>query len=318
MHERDQWKGCRNTKLKTSFSIILLIIIISGIAYHLATNRDLLDALWRISAIQVVLLIILRTVLIGSNGLYLKIFAAKFDVNLKAEEWIGLSFITTMGNQIMPLSGGTIARAVYLKQRYALPYTRFVTMLAANYLVTFWIVGIAGLFACLATNDLNHARLILSAFFLAVIVFITLVLIMPYTSLPDRNRITRAFNIALEGWFLIKADRRLLVLVASVALLSILLNGVSFWIAYQSIHMRISVQAAMLVSLLPFFLSLVNVTPGNLGVQEAMIGLLSGFIGRGLGEGLLVALLIRAATLIPAFIAGPICSYALSRNHIHQ
>ncbi len=306
------------TRLKTSFSISLLIIIISGIAYYLATNRELLDALWKISAVHVVFLILLRVLTIGSNGLYLKIFAEKFDVDLKTAEWIGLSFITTMGNQIMPLSGGTIARAVYLKHHYALPYATFLTMLAANYLITFWIVGVIGLFVCLASYDLNHARLILSAFFFVVTVIITLLLILPYSSPPAKNRIMRTFNNAIEGWFLIKADRRLLVLVASVALICILLNGVSFWVAYLSIHIIISAQIAVLVSLLPYFLILISVTPGNLGIQETMICLLSGFIGRGLGEGLLVALLIRAATLIPAFIVGPICSYALSRSHGHQ
>jgi len=59
---------------------------------------------------------------------------------------------------------------------------------------------------------------------------------------------------------------------------------------------------------------LIYITPGNLGVQEIIISITSGFLGTGLGKGLLVALLIRATTLIPVFSLGMIYSILLAND----
>lgn len=291
-------------------------------------NRNLFDPLWEISLTQLTVLIILRTVTIGMSGFYLKLFASKFDIHLRSKEWLGLSFITTMGNQIMPLSGGMVARAVYLKHCHSLSYTEFATLLTATYLITYWIVSLVGLLTCFSLGNFGVVHWTLSAFFLAVIVVILLVVTMSsyfitngnriINRMAQGNRITDIIRIALRGWLIIKRDRRLLALITAITFMSVFLNGLSFWVAYQAIHINIPPQIALLISILPFFLLLINITPGNLGIQEIMISLLSGFVGRGLGEGMLVALLIRATTLIPALILGTIYSFILSLNLINR
>jgi hypothetical protein len=103
-------------------------------------------------------------------------------------------------------------------------------------------------------------------------------------------------------------------MVSLVAVAGLLLNGFSFWLAYHSIDFKVHPAAIILVSLLPFFLVLFYITPGNFGIQEIAISLTSGFVGTGVGKGLLVALLVRATTILPVFILGPIFLYVLARN----
>jgi hypothetical protein len=62
------------------------------------------------------------------------------------------------------------------------------------------------------------------------------------------------------------------------------------------------------------FSLLVRITPGNLGIQEAVVSLSSGLLGIGTGQGLLVSLLIRVATMIPTFTLGPVFSFLLTRK----
>jgi len=85
-------------------------------------------------------------------------------------------------------------------------------------------------------------------------------------------------------------------------------------LAYHSIDFEAPPAAIILVSLLPFFLVMFYITPGNFGIQEIAISLTSGFVGTGVGKGLLVALLVRATTILPVFVLGPIFLYLLARN----
>jgi uncharacterized membrane protein YbhN (UPF0104 family) len=302
------------TNLRSVFSIFLLLASCLGIIIYLATHIELLKSLRNILIAQAILLIILRTLFTGVNGLYLKIFTTKFHVQLSVKEWFGLPFITYMGNQITPLSGGMIARAIYLKHRHSLSYTRFATLLAANYLVIFWVAGLVGMLACFSLGSLHSTQWLLATFFATVVVLISVIISLPSFSLHGRNRIVRIMNASLEGWSVVKSDRNLLVSASFITLISIVLNSASFWLAYHSINISLSPQAAVLISLLPSFFIVMNITPGNLGIQEAVISITSGLVGGGIGEGLLVALLIRASTLLPAFTFGPIFSIVLIRS----
>jgi len=59
---------------------------------------------------------------------------------------------------------------------------------------------------------------------------------------------------------------------------------------------------------------LLNITPANLGVHEGMVSLASSALKVGGGEGLIVALIIRAVTMILVFTFGPLFMYILSRR----
>jgi len=69
-----------------------------------------------------------------------------------------------------------------------------------------------------------------------------------------------------------------------------------------------------MISLIAVFSLLVNITPANLGVQEAVVSIASGGLGQGVGEGLVVVLLIRAATMLLIFTLGPIFVLALGHR----
>jgi hypothetical protein len=59
---------------------------------------------------------------------------------------------------------------------------------------------------------------------------------------------------------------------------------------------------------------LINITPGNLGVQEAVTSLAAAILGAGADMGLIAALIVRAVAILAAFILGPIFTYLLSKE----
>jgi uncharacterized membrane protein YbhN (UPF0104 family) len=299
---------------KSIISVSILLLTCCGIVYYLSLHWELLNSLWNISLTQVVILIILRTLYTSTYGLFLKISIAKLQIRLKPREWFGLPFITTMGNQLTPFAGGVIMRAMYLKHRHSLSYTQFATLLFANHLITFWVAGCIGMLTCVFSPHLGRARWILIIFFSIMVVVIAIIVSLPPHSLSGQNRVIKTINNFFEGWAILKEDKTLLIQITFIVFIGVMLNGLSFGVAFYAIDLNALPQTVLLVSLLPFFLILIYITPGNLGVQEIIISITSGFVGTGLGKGLLVALLIRATTLIPVFSLGMIYSLLLAND----
>jgi uncharacterized membrane protein YbhN (UPF0104 family) len=303
-------------KIKTGqvLSIFIFLTVACIIGLYLKSNNELLRPILNISLVNALLLIALTVMLTGTNGFFLKAFAAKFGIGLCLSEWFGLAMITTMGNHLTPFPGGMIARATYLKHRHAFPYTKFITLITANYLVIFWVVGMAGALTMIIFYNSNRFFWQVTLFFVSLIIAISGLVILRTVNLRGNSRLVELINAALDGWNLIKNDKALLVKLITCSLINIILNGFLFLAAYSATGSAAPFTTALLVSLLSVFSILVRITPGNFGIQEAIISLSSEMAGAGAGIGLLVSLLIRAASLIPAFTLGPIFSFLLTRK----
>lgn len=301
-------------KVRNYWTIVVLVLVVAAMAWYLSSQRQLLALLENVSLAAVTNLVVLRLLFLGANGLFLRAFASKFGIRLTPREWLGLSVVTTMGNYITPFSGGMIARAAYLKRRHAFPYARFATLLASNYLVNFWVIGVVGVLTMLTVREAVQSYWQVVAFFVAVVASISALATFPAVKLPWKNRLVDRVNTSLDGWALVKNDWPLLARLVTYALVNALLNGLSFWVAYGALGSPVSFRAALLVGLLAAFSILVNVTPGNLGIQEAVVSLSSGLLGAGAGQGLLAAVLVRGATVVPAFTLGPIFGFLLTRE----
>jgi uncharacterized protein (TIRG00374 family) len=100
----------------------------------------------------------------------------------------------------------------------------------------------------------------------------------------------------------------------TLTLVNIIIGALIFLIVFQSLGLNIPFRMALLIYLLSSFSVLINVTPGNLGVQEIITSLAAEILGVGADMGLLASLIIRAVTILAAFTLGPIFSYLLSKE----
>jgi uncharacterized membrane protein YbhN (UPF0104 family) len=300
--------------LRYFMTVSLFLLALGGIALYLWHNQELLALLTHLSWPTAVSLIILRLLFVGLNGLFLKLFAAKLDVHLNWYEWVGLPFVTTMGNYLTPLSGGMLARAAYLKNRHALSYTHFTTLLAANYLITFWVSTLTGLCLMPLLWQQTHTPWLVLLFFVLSWGTLSVVLLIPMPHFLPTNRLTTMLQQAATGWQAVRNDRHLMWQLVLLTIVSLLLNAAAFWLGYQALQVTVSAPAALMISLSTVFSALTTITPGNFGIREAFISFMSEIVGVGVGTGLLVALLIRGSTLVSAFTLGPLFSVILARE----
>jgi len=292
-------------------STTLVMIIIAGFLYR---ERDTLAALQGVSVRFILLLMSLQGAVLVVNGVALCILAAKFNIHLKAREWLGLSFMTTLGNMIAPLSGGLIARAAYLKHRHGFSYTQFVTSLTANYLINFIMVSVSGLIVLTALHRPFTYFWELTCVFLITLLILICLMLTPPRELTWNNRLIHKINDAIRGWSDIKGDPALVLRLSFCTLLNILLGGVIYQAAYRSYGLAVSFDLSLLVYLLASFSILVNLTPGNFGIQEVIVAVTSELFGVGAAYGVIVSLLLRLTGLMVAFIPGLLFSYLLSRE----
>jgi uncharacterized membrane protein YbhN (UPF0104 family) len=296
-------------------SALLFAAIVAGTWLYVGSQKDLFGALRRIAPGAVLFLIGLRFLFLASHGFLLRELALKRGISLRTREWFGLAFTTAMGNFMIPLSGGMIARAAYLKHRHGLAYPAFVSLLAATYLPYFWVLAAGGLTGLILFVEQSTFYWEMLSFFALILVIDTILILLPALRLPGRSPFAASVNSALEGWVAIRNDRMLLLKLGGFGLINILLNGLCFWWAYTLVASSPPAPGpAFLVSLFAMFSVLSNITPGGLGVQEGLVTVSSGLLGMGPGEGLIVSVMIRIATLIPAFILGALFAVLLGRQ----
>ncbi len=292
-------------------SITLVLILIAGFLYR---ERDALAALQGISYRFILLLICLQGAFLVVNGVALRFLAAKFNIHLKTREWLGLSFMTALGNMMAPFSGGLIARAAYLKRRHGFSYAQFITSLTANYLINFILVSLSGLIVLTALHrTFSYFRELTGLFVITLLTLIGLMLVPP-REWTWKNRLIHKINDATKGWSDIKGDHALIFRLSLCTLLNILLGGVMYQAAYRSCGLAVSFDLSMLVYLLASFSILINLTPGNFGIQEVIVAVSSELIGVGAAYGVIVSLLLRLTGFLVAIVPGLLFSYLLSRE----
>jgi len=302
---------------KKHFSILLLITFAIITAIYLNYNQELIYRLNQISLWFVILLILLRISLLFINGLFLKTFTTKLKIQLTPIEWIGLPIVTSMGNYIFPFSAGMAFRATYLNKQYQLPYAQFVMLLIANYVLNFWVIGCIGFIISFSFITIEPFDRFISLLFVLITFGTSIIFLLPVTTLSSPHWLLTNINTAIQGWLIIKTDFRLLAWLIVYTLLQIFFNGLSVWVSFTALDSPVTFTASLLIGMLTIFSLLINVTPGNLGIQESITSFSSLLLGSSIGYGLLVALIIRATNMLVALGLGPIFSLILTKKLTH-
>lgn len=235
-------------------------------------------------------------------------------VHLKHYEWIGLSFVTPLGNYIAPFSGGMLFRAGYLKLKHNLSLTKFTILLAANYLLAFWCVAITGpISSYYLITQSAYIPWQVPFFFGCIALSLMILKSLPLPGFSSRYWVIKKIGEGTDGLKVLGQDKILFIRIVLYIFLNVIANGLSFYVAFRSIGFDIFFSQALIISLIAVFSLLINITPANLGIQEAVISFASSTLKVGVGEGLVVALITRAATMILVFTLGPYFFYSLSK-----
>jgi uncharacterized membrane protein YbhN (UPF0104 family) len=267
-------------------------------------NRESFSGLLEVSWATLLLVAVGRLLIFFSNGMFIKWTAEAFTRRLSMGEGIYVGILSAVGNFFGPLLGGASIRAVYLRRVHGLPYSKFTSTLMVYYVVLFGINFALALVGLLIVDVEGTPYLLLALFGGGLVLLVASV----FVRLPRRvgvdgsagttltQRIVRHLKDIDEGWRRLLGMPRLLFELVGLAALSVAAQFLIAFVSFDAIGADISWAAlAVYVSIVAISL-LVSVTPGAIGIREAMLFLVSQTLGVTNAEILQVATIDRGVT----------------------
>lgn len=225
-----------------------------------------------------------------------------------------------LGNYL-PMRMGTIIRMRFFKKVHDLEYTAFIGIMGVRTILLLALTGILGCIGLigLAIVGQNVSAPAPIAFALMALVSL-LILFLPLKP-TDQNgtywgRLLRQLS---AGHFTLRDNPKAFCLLVSVMLAQFVILGMRLYISFQVFGLELSVWSLLLLGPAATMVSFVNITPGNLGVKEWIIGGLAGITGMDFQNGVFAGILDRSVLMALTFVIGPICLYyTLRRSNLSR
>lgn len=241
------------------------------------------------------------------NGLFLRALTISFNIDLNFFEYFSIAVVTSFGNLFLPMKGGAGFRGIYLKSRYDLDYSYFVSSLAATYLIGFNIASMVAL-VCLALFYVSSegCSLPITLAFLGIAALTSWAILFRPPSLewiPVRW-IREPANQVFSGWNIIRKSRKTVLKLCWLSALNLFLGFAITWLEFAAFHMKdthgngIGFLQASIFSAIGALSLLISITPAALGIKESLLMFSSQFLGITQTQALTVSLLDRSVNVV--------------------
>ncbi len=297
---------------KKIFQILILVILISWFVGYFYQNIDEFKQLKVVNAVYITPLFFLFTLLLINDGLISKYLLESFNIKLKFKEWFGLSVINTAGNYLTALRGGAVARAIYLKKIHQLSYSYFLSTLAGIYIIIFLVYSFIGLLTmAFLYYSLEIFNVLIFVVFLAVFLsLLGIVFFSPKIKKTKYSFINKFVNV-INGWYLIKSNRKLLVFIGFISLVNLAIMVSGLLLEFKVFNIEIALSSVLFLTIVSTLSLFISITPGALGIREAIVVFTATVVNIPVSQMLAVSILDRVISLAVIFILGPIFSYIL-------
>jgi uncharacterized membrane protein YbhN (UPF0104 family) len=301
-------------KLKNFLPPILLIVALLFFGYYLYSNADKYAELLDFSSASIIALSCLVIVsIIGSGTINFFMFRI-LEVDLTLNEGIGLASVHTLANQ-MAFAGGVVTRGVYLKQHYQLSYRNYISATFALSMLFIAVNGVTGLvsLAYLAFSQNTDAPNLLLIGFFMMTSSIMLFWLPTNINLPSTKWNQRISQL-LNGWQVLRQNNLALWQLIGTQIFIILIGAARFWVAFDILSQEITLAECVLFSSATILTHLVAITPGGLGIREAIVVGVASMLQFDMGVALVAVSLDRLISTLVIVGMGTVYTYILSKN----
>jgi len=289
--------------LKTLSTIGFLIVMVIVGAWYVHGHLEAFKKILEIDLRSFVELSLLSLVAIWVSGQQVNVLTVIFDTRLGQWEAFGLSAANTMANFYFT-KAGMAAKGLYLKRRHAFPYTLFVSTLAGAYVISLVTFGVMGVVAYLVFTHGSGVRLDVMAVFFALIGGGLLPLALPMVrGKLDRFLPQRAQRV-IEGWETVRSHRKQLFVLALLNAFYVAIGGVRLYVAYRALGNDVALLPCIVISTLSTITVIFTLTPGGMGIRQALVGYGSDALHIGAAQGVVASTIDHAVGTLWVFIIG--------------
>jgi len=265
-----------------------------------------------VSPVYIIAIMILTVLFSLSYGIVIKYLLLAFGIELKFNEYFGLSIITGFYNMIAPLTGGVVPRALYLKKKHGFKYRLFISSLSGMYITHFFTGSILGILAVILIKySQNIFNLLILIVFCSIFIFtLLLILFSPRLKISEKKWLNPLIH-SINGWHTIRKNKKVVAIASAMSVVQTLLNMMGILLAFDIFGIKITFIQAFFLSCTAIIGGFMITTPGIIGLSELIAVFASLLIGITIPEALAVALLGRAISTITIMILGPVYSAIL-------
>ena len=296
-------KTARNAWLKS----VLATLIFAALAGYLVQHWDDIQSLPKLdfphlSSIYVICLC--RLLIVGKTT---QRMLGALAVNTSFWEMVVAHQAICLLNYL-PMKAGTVFRAGYLKRRHGLTYSQFCVFSAYMALLQTATATGTGLMGAVALARLERQISPVVIITLAILLACSLLLLFFPVPVPrGTSRFSAGVRAFLIGRKELWRDRRALAVCSLLLAADFLLAAALLGVVYHTMGVPVHPAELVVLEALGIVSMFVGITPGALGVREAVLG--GGAMALGIPPqiGLLIAVINRAASMSWCFVVGLPC-----------
>ncbi|HEX6273487.1 MAG TPA: lysylphosphatidylglycerol synthase transmembrane domain-containing protein [Polyangiaceae bacterium] len=215
----------------------------------------------------------------------------------------------------LPFNAGLVMRASVLKRDHSLPYASYLALVTVNALVNVSVAALLGLVVTLAEPPETGFAWPLVALFAALLVVAVGSVFLPLTKLSFGSTfLGRHLGRLATGIALIRGNGSSILVLIGVALAKVTGAALRAWLCFELLGAEVSFLGAALLASTTIVFTLVNVTPGNLGLREVVMAAVSTQLGASYAVGMAAASIDRVVLLFYTVVTGLPGLYALRRR----
>jgi len=265
---------------------------------------DALEMLKQIGALQIALNVIIGSLYFFSFGYLMRmVYQHHYGATVSWKDTFLLPFMMHLWTYILPAKGGLIFQTVFIKAKYKIDMSKGFSVGVLVFVASLLITCVLGGILSFQLANVLSLQLLLLAMFGTLLFFLFAGKFVKEPSTVKSgiiNTLIRFVQNVLVQFREQTKDLWLLFKVVMVTLLSTFMHSV--WFYHSAIILGFSPNpiGIVLATLVLRIVTLIRILPGNLGIQEVMIGSIFMAAGLGLEEGLMTALLVRLVSVLLA------------------
>lgn len=291
-------------KYSVLYSYVLTALFVAFFSYYFLQNKETFMLLLRVSALYIAGIVVLYVIGKFFVGMRFKIMINFFGTKLGFNEWFGLPCIASMMNSVLPGYAGVATQAVYLKQSHKFEYSKFSGYLTSFLIFNLIVYSLLGMLF-IGAHYLLHDVFYFAAFVVFFVLFTSsaiFVALAPVISKYDLR--WSLLNKTMQGFHLFFEHKNLLIYLTFIHLVDTILTGARFFLAYKALGAPIDLLPSLALGLVASISTMASITPGGIGIREALLGVASSMLGEKAVFGVVASLLDRAIGILVAFIFG--------------
>lgn len=287
---------------------LLSFALVAWLAYYLYTNWELFSASADLSRYQLAALTVCVLATWVINSLQVLLLLRMEQVRVGFWENLLVQTATLLGNYV-PMRIGTILRFRYFKKVHGLEYTRLGGIAGLRLMLLVSCTGLLGLFGLLGLmmSGGHQVNLLLWPLFIGMLCVpaATYLFAVRRLRLPG-GRAGELLGRFLSGFVSIRQQPLVAWFVLILLLCQFVLLSIRLHISFEVMGIPLSPWALLLLAPTATLMAFLTLTPGNLGLREWIIGVISVAAGYQFDGAVFAGVVDRAVLMGATFVFGAV------------